>query len=58
MASQGKFEAKIGNTSVFRGGSDITYVCRTSQCSGIDPNTGCSRSVSGGYACSFSSLLV
>ncbi len=53
VASQGKFEAKIGNTSVFRGGSDITYVCRTSQCSGIDPNTGCSRSVSGGYACSF-----
>ena len=29
LAQQGKFEAKIGNTTVFRGGQeDITFVCR------------------------------
>ncbi|MBD3303841.1 hypothetical protein GF343_01745 [Candidatus Woesearchaeota archaeon] len=52
LAKQGKFEAKIGNTTVFRGGEDITYVCRTAECSGIDPNQGCGK-IEGGMACSF-----
>jgi len=52
LAQQGKFEAKIGNTSVFRGGEEVTYVCRTATCSGIDPNRGCGR-IDNGYACSF-----
>lgn len=54
LANQGKFEAKIGNLSVFRGGSnDITYVCKTSDCSGIDPQYGCSKQSDGSYACRF-----
>lgn len=52
LARQGKFEAKIGNETVFVGGTDITYVCRTAQCSGIDPNRGCSRS-GDAWACGF-----
>jgi preprotein translocase subunit SecD len=52
LAKQGKFEATIGNTTVFRGGNDITYVCRTAECSGINPGRGCGT-VQGGYACSF-----
>lgn len=45
LASQGKFEAKIGNRTVFIGGrNDITYVCRTAECSGIDPSFGCRKS--------------
>src|SRR3989344_627608 len=37
VASQGKFEAKIGNDTVFEGGKkDITFVCRNDgTCSGI-----------------------
>lgn len=47
LAKQGKFEAKIGNETVFFGGKrDITYVCRSADCSGIDPRKGCF--VSGG----------
>jgi preprotein translocase subunit SecD len=54
LAKQGKFEAKIANQTVFIGGRDITYVCRTSQCSGIDPNAGCGAVAGGqGYACRF-----
>ena len=41
LAKQGKFEAKIGNNTVFRGGNDITYVCRSADCSGINPNKPC-----------------
>ncbi|MBI2142274.1 hypothetical protein HYU15_02160, partial [Candidatus Woesearchaeota archaeon] len=44
LAKQGKFEAKIANSTVFRGGSDITYVCRSAECSGIDPGAGCGES--------------
>jgi len=47
IASQGKFEAKIGNETVFNGGKeDITFVCRNDgTCSGItqcdtDPSSG------------------
>ncbi len=53
LAKQGKFEAKISNDTVFFGGKkDITYVCRTADCSGIDPRRGCSK-IGEGYACSF-----
>ena len=52
LAKQGKFEAKVGNDTVFRGGQDIKYVCRTADCAGIDPNQGCGK-VEGGWACSF-----
>ncbi len=52
IAKQGKFEAKIGNNTVFRGGQDITYVCRSADCSGIDPQRGCSKSGSQ-WGCSF-----
>lgn len=53
LAKQGKFEAKIGNESVFVGGKkDVTYVCRSAQCAGIDPQRGCSK-ITEGYACSF-----
>src|SRR3989338_2924516 len=41
LKEQGKFEAKIGNKTVFIGGKDITYVCRSADCAGIDPNYGC-----------------
>ncbi len=52
IASQGKFEAKILNQTAFTGGEDITYVCRSADCSGIDPQQGCG--VSGGETiCSF-----
>lgn len=41
LARQGKFEAKVRNETVFYGGKDVTYVCRTAECSGIDPQYGC-----------------
>jgi preprotein translocase subunit SecD len=44
LARQGKFEAKIGNESVFKGGNDVTYVCRSADCAGIDPLQGCGTS--------------
>ena len=44
LAKQGKFEATIGNKTVFKGGSDITYVCRSVDCAGIDPQYGCGKS--------------
>jgi len=53
LASQGKFEAKVGNISIFRGGKDITYVCRSSECSGIDPTQGCGQASGGGWVCRF-----
>lgn len=53
LAKQGKFEAKIGDKTVFKGGNDITYVCRSAECSGIDRNVGCGQGA-GGYNCRFS----
>ncbi len=44
LAKQGKFESKIGNGTTFKGGDDITYVCRSADCAGIDPIQGCSQS--------------
>ncbi|HLF55184.1 MAG TPA: hypothetical protein VI612_05715 [Candidatus Nanoarchaeia archaeon] len=52
LGKQGKFEAKIANQTVFKGGQDITYVCRTAQCSGLDPNRACG-SAEEGYGCGF-----
>ena len=53
LGKQGKFEAKIGNETVFYGGKkDITYVCRSADCSGIDPRQGCFQ-MQEGYACNF-----
>lgn len=44
LAKQGKFEAKIQNNTVFKGGTDIVYVARSANEAGIDPNSGCSPS--------------
>lgn len=52
LAKQGKFEAKIGNATVFLGGDDIKAVCRTADCSGIDPRQGCVP-IQEGYSCRF-----
>ncbi|PIN88432.1 hypothetical protein COU61_04920 [Candidatus Pacearchaeota archaeon CG10_big_fil_rev_8_21_14_0_10_35_13] len=53
IAKQGKFEAKIGNDTVFVGGSrDITNVCRfDATCSGIRT---CQQSSQDSYFCQFS----
>jgi len=53
LAKQGKFEAKIANNTVFRGGKDITYVCRSPDCSGIDPRVGCGQTAGGDWTCRF-----
>lgn len=52
IAQQGKFEAKVGNITVFEGGNkDIADVCRNrAECSGI---TSCDPVQDGTYACSF-----
>ncbi|MBW2992359.1 hypothetical protein KY345_04040 [Candidatus Woesearchaeota archaeon] len=52
VSKQGKFEAKIGNETVFSGGDDIKYVCMSSECAGIDPMRGCGQ-VQGGWFCNF-----
>jgi len=46
LSKQGKFEAKIANQTVFSGGQDIIFVCRSADCAGINPNQACS--ISGG----------
>ncbi|MBT4445757.1 hypothetical protein HOA92_01630 [archaeon] len=54
LEEQGKFEAVIGNQTVFSGGDkDITYVCRSADCSGIDPNAGCGQLSDGSQSCRF-----
>ncbi|MBD3309792.1 hypothetical protein GF351_01085 [Candidatus Woesearchaeota archaeon] len=53
LARQGKFEARVGNESVFRGGNDIKHVCRTAECSGIDPTRGCGK-IQDAWVCRFS----
>ncbi|MBD3247643.1 PDZ domain-containing protein [Candidatus Pacearchaeota archaeon] len=52
ISQQGKFEAKIGNETVFTGGDrDITSVCRNdATCSGIER---CFKTQEGGEACKF-----
>ena len=44
LEKEGKFEAKIANQTVFIGGKDIVFVCRSANCAGLDPNYGCSAS--------------
>lgn len=51
IEKQGKFEAKIANQTIFRGGNDITYVCKTSRCSGV--NRGCTKSNSTSWTCGY-----
>lgn len=55
ISKQGKFEAKVGNISVFQGGKgDISDVCRNNaQCSGI---RSCSQ-IEGGYGCNFAFVI-
>ena len=53
IGEQGRFEARIGDNIAFTGGDDVRYVCRTAECSGLDPNRGCGPSEDGGWACSF-----
>ncbi len=52
VGQQGKFEAKIGNETVFIGGEkDVSSVCRNdATCAGIES---CFPSESGGYFCNF-----
>lgn len=52
LAKQGKFEAKIGEETVFIGGKDITYVCRSADCAGIDPTSYCTQ-YEEGWMCRF-----
>ncbi|MGV8171381.1 MAG: hypothetical protein ACP5OA_01675 [Candidatus Woesearchaeota archaeon] len=50
LAKQGKFEGKILNDTVFKGGSDIKHVCRTADCSRIME---CNKASEGQYYCQF-----
>ncbi|MBI2137476.1 PDZ domain-containing protein [Candidatus Woesearchaeota archaeon] len=53
VSKQGKFEAKVGNTSVFKG-NDVIEVCRSAQCSGIDVRSGgCGAASAADWACPF-----
>jgi len=53
LAKQGKFEAKIGNATVFRGGSDIKFVCRSADCAGLDPESPCGSMGNSQWACGY-----
>ena len=54
LSKQGKFEANIANQTVFRGGKkDITYVCRSADCSGIGGQGGACFRSGEGYSCRF-----
>ncbi|MFP4424664.1 MAG: MMPL family transporter [Candidatus Woesearchaeota archaeon] len=54
LSKQGNFEAKIGGKVVFEGGTgDITYVCRSSDCSGIDPSQPCRQIDDQEHMCRF-----
>ena len=53
LSQQGKFEALVGDVPIFQDGDDIPYVCRTPDCSGIDPQRGCGQVAAGSYSCAF-----
>lgn len=57
IGRQGKFEAKIGNETVFIGGKeDIKSVCRNdATCAGI--RGGCPQTADGGYVCNFEFVI-
>jgi preprotein translocase subunit SecD len=50
LAKQGKFESKIGNDTIFKGGADIKHVCKTPDCSRIQE---CNKLADGQYYCRF-----
>lgn len=53
LTEQGKFEAKIGDETVFSGGNkEVLFVCRTAQCSSVD-DLGCGQTETGEWACGF-----
>ncbi|MDA1196786.1 MAG: hypothetical protein O2779_02380 [Nanoarchaeota archaeon] len=52
LAQQGKFEATVSGQTVFSGGEDITFVCRSPDCSGLDPSGGC-QDLGEGWVCRF-----
>lgn len=52
LTQQGKFEAKIGNETVFRGGNnDVIFVCRTADCAFVD-DAGCGN-LGNEWSCNF-----
>lgn len=53
LAKQGKFEGKVANQTVFKGGEDITYVCRSADCAGIDPRRPCGQMADKQWSCGF-----
>ncbi len=54
LSQQGKFEAKVGNTTIFSGGDDIVNVCRNDgECSGLDPRFPCQQSSDSSWFCRF-----
>ena len=53
ILKQGKFEATIGNETAFKGGKDVTHVCRSADCSGIDSNYGCGMISQDQWVCRF-----
>ena len=56
VGQQGKFEAKVGNITVFKGGEeDISDVCRNdAKCSGI---RSCDQVEQGGFSCNFNFVI-
>jgi len=54
LARQGKFESRIGNQTVFRGGQDITYVGRSAQDARIEE---CNPTSGSQWACRFSFVI-
>ncbi len=51
IAKQGKFEAKIKNVTVFRGGGDITFICSNARCARVIQ---CKQRESGSWFCGYS----
>ncbi|MCH7688555.1 MAG: hypothetical protein IH899_18055 [Planctomycetes bacterium] len=53
ISKQGKFEATVGNVSVFKG-PDVIDVCRSATCSGIDFQAGgCQQLAPADWVCPF-----
>jgi preprotein translocase subunit SecD len=50
ISKQGKFEAKIGNETVFRGGEDIKQVCRSADCAFVQ---NCGQDTDGSWSCQY-----
>ena len=53
IGDQGRFEAKIADGIAFSGGDDIRHVCRTAECSGLDPQRPCQQAEDGSWFCNF-----